>query len=328
MKKILIAIIVFLTILIIIQNIYYNNEKNNNISPNIVSQLGENQVEPKKVEESLYIVGMLKLYEDYSPKMDISTLQHKLYELVFENIPQIYNEIKDKTDEEIKNYYSLEKEKINLMNITNEEDFYIIAKQIKNILDDDVSLERSEFDESISYENNIINFKIILIYDNEKEMKINVKMSEITDMIQFSNATELDEIFRIYTGNVTKLETLKKIETFISSIKDLRLDSTLKTENERRQYFDLNKEKLESIGITSQDDYVKIAIQINAMRWREEDLQFKSYKVNTVNITNEEDYTSFEMIIYYNYDSSLDLKVSLSNQTSITPNIKISSYNI
>ena len=62
------------------------------------------------------------------------------------------------------------------------------------------------------------------------------------------------------------------------------------------------------------------------MRWREEDLKFQSYEIKTENVTNEDYYTSFEVIIKYNYESSLDLKVSISNQASIIPNLKFSSY--
>ena len=160
----------------------------------------------------------------------------------------------------------------------------------------------------------------------QKQIQVAYTISEVNDNIIISSAQSIDELFKSYTGQVTKQEVLNKINEFIANIEDLRLNSTLKTENEKRQYFDLNKSTLENIGITSQDDYISITNQINVMKWKESDLQYEKYEVNSESAVNEEDYVSFELVIYYNYNCSLDLKVSLSNQKSITPNIKISSY--
>lgn len=326
MKKTLIVMIILLIICIIVQNLYYHFRKNDDISPNIISETEDNQTEPQRVAESYYINGILQLYQDYSPKMDISTLQHKLYEFIFENIPQIYENVKDKDDNQIKEYYLSEKEKINLMDIYNEDEFYMISKQIKNIFYEDVLLEESRIDEVSLNENNIVKFHITLIYDNEKELNINVLMSKIIDSIEFSSATGLDKMFEKYTGKVSKVDVLKKIESFISNIKDYRMNSTLKTENERRQYFDLNKEELEKIGITSQDDYVNVAILINRMKWKGLALQYERYEILPEKVVTEGDYLSSELIIYYENDSILDLKISISNVENVMPDIKISSY--
>ena len=133
-------------------------------------------------------------------------------------------------------------------------------------------------------------------------------------------------MFEKYTGKVSKVDALKKIESFISNIKEYRINSTLKTENERRQYFDLNKEDLEKIGITSQDDYVNVAILINRMKWKGADLQYERYEILPEKVVSEGDYLSSELIIYYENDSILDLKISISNVENVMPDIKISSY--
>ena len=324
MKRFLIICIVLLVVLTLAQVIYYKlNPKETNISS---SNNLEEDIEEE--ENKLYIIGMSALYEnDYNPKISFTDLQRKFYDFIFVDIPEIYININNKSIEETKQYYEQNTEKIKNMGIYNEDDFVMIAHQINNVFDKNeiVNLYNYNVDTNTisKSQNGLITFKVNLIYDNEKQIQVLYTISEEIENVKISSATDLDEVFKQYTGKVTKQEVLNKIDTFISSIKDIRLNSTLKTENERRQYFDLNKEELENIGITSQDDYVGIAIQINAMRWRESDLQFERYEINSGSIKNEEDYISFELNIYYNYDSKLHLKVSISD---VVPNIKISSY--
>ena len=324
MKRFLIICIVLLVVLTLAQVIYYKlNPKETNISS---SNNLEEDIEEE--ENKLYIIGMSALYEnDYNPKISFTDLQRKFYDFIFVDIPEIYININNKSIEETKQYYEQNTEKIKNMGIYNEDDFVMIAHQINNVFDKNeiVNLYNYNVDTNTisKSQNGLITFKVNLIYDNEKQIQVLYTISEEIENVKISSATDLDEVFKQYTGKVTKQEVLNKIDTFISSIKDIRLNSTLKTENERRQYFDLNEEELENIGITSQDDYVGIAIQINAMRWRESDLQFERYEINSGSIKNEEDYISFELNIYYNYDSKLHLKVSISD---VAPNIKISSY--
>lgn len=324
MKRFLIICIVLLVVLTLAQVIYYKlNPKETNISS---SNNLEEDIEEE--ENKLYIIGMSALYEnDYNPKISFTDLQRKFYDFIFVDIPEIYININNKSIEETKQYYEQNTEKIKNMGIYNEDDFVMIAHQINNVFDKNeiVNLYNYNVDTNTisKSQNGLITFKVNLIYDNEKQIQVLYTISEEIENVKISSATDLDEVFKQYTGKVTKQEVLNKIDTFISSIKDIRLNSTLKTENERRQYFDLNEEELENIGITSQDDYVGIAIQINAMRWRESDLQFERYEINSGSIKNEEDYISFELNIYYNYDSKLHLKVSISD---VVPNIKISSY--
>ena len=324
MKRFLIICIVLLVVLTLAQVIYYKlNPKETNISS---SNNFEEDIEEEK--NKLYIIGMSALYENnYNPKISFTDLQRKFYDFIFVDIPEIYININDKSIEETKQYYEQNIEKIKNMSIYNEDDFVMIAHQINNVFDKNeiVNLYNYNVDTNTisKSQNGLITFKVNLIYDNEKQIQVLYTISEEIENVKISSATGLDEVFNQYTGKVTKQEVLNKIDTFISSIKDIRSNSTLTTENERRQYFDLNKEELENIGITSQDDYVGIAIQINAMRWRESDLQFERYEINSESIKNEEDCISFELNIYYNYDSKLHLKVSISD---VAPTIKISSY--
>ena len=323
MRKALIIIIILLIVLIFGQIIYYNFNKTENISS--LNEFREEEISDE--DNRLYVKGMSVLYEDYNPKISFEDLENKFYIFINETVPNIYDEVKKKSIEEIEKYYEQNKEQLKEMYIYSKEDFVMIAHQINSAAEENniIGLYNYSVDtESISkLENGLIFFKVNFEYDNERQIQISYKISEENDSIKIESATGLDEMLKRYTGKVSKLDVLKKIDTFISSIKEYRINSTLKTENERRQYFDLNKENLEKIGITSQDDYVNVAIQVNRMRWRESDLQFEKYEILSDKIVNEGDYLSSELIIYYNYDSSLDLKISISNVENA---IKISSY--
>lgn len=327
MRKTLIIIIILLIILIFGQIIYYNFNKTNNVSS--LNEFDEETEDTDLAKNMLYIKGMSRLYDNYNPKISFEGLENKFYILVNEVIPKIYDEVKNKTIEEIEQYYDQNIEQINKMNITNKEEFVMIAYQINNIVDENDSTKLYEYNvdtDSISKsEDGLISFKVNLEYDNEKKIQILYTISEVNDSIKISSQNGLDEMFKTYTGEVSKLDVLKKIDSFISNIKEYRINSTLKTENERRQYFDLNKEELEKIGITSQDDYVNVAILINRMKWKGSDLQYESYEIVPEKVVSEGDYLSSELIIYYEKDSILDLKISISN-VNIMPNIKISSF--
>ncbi len=326
MKKFLIICIVLLVILTIVQVIYYKvNTKRTDISS--TSPLNEFDEGLEEEKTKLYILGMTELYNNYNPKISFRDLQSEFYNFIIIDIPNIYQNIKGKKIEEIEQYYDQNIEQIKKMNIFSKEDFVMIAYQINNTADKNKVAKLYEYNvetDTISKsEDGSISFKVNLGYDNEKNIQILYTISEVNDSIKISSQNGLDEMFKRYNGKVSKIDVLKKIDSFISSIKEYRINSTLKTENERRQYFDLNKEDLEKIGITSQDDYVNVAIQVNRMKWNESDLQYEKYEILSDKIVNEGDYLSSELIIYYNYDSILDLKISISNVENV---IKISSY--
>ena len=323
MKKTLIVIIVLLIILIFGQNIYYNI-RGNNISSNI---LQENSTDIAGIENSLYIVGVLKIYQDYEPKMSIEKIQSIFYELVYENMPKINEDTKKLSNEKIREYYKKNKEKIDKMNITNEEDFFMICKQMQNVIGENVALVETRINtETIKERNNRINFDIILTYDNELEIIIGASLSKSSENIEFYSSSGLDKVFNMYTGNVSKQEILEKIDLFISNVNNLRYNSSLKTENEKTQYYDLNKDMLRNLGITSAEEFIKITSYINVMDWRYSDLLFENYKVFDETFRKEEYYYTFETVLYYNHGSSLELKIGISKTDNIEPRINISIY--
>lgn len=327
MRKFLIIIIVLLIILIIGQAVYYKINQANDISSlNFYNE----QMEETEVDK-LYILGMSVLYNDdnYKPKISFENLENKFYTFISINVPKITENIEEKTIEQIKQYYNENVEEINSMYIYNEDDFVMIAKQLQNIFntsDNDIYDYYIDTDNIKKTEDGLISFLVNFVYENDEKLQVVYTISENNENIKISSGLGLNEQFETYTGDVTKQEVLEKIDLFISNIENIRLNTTLKTENARRQYYDLNKEELEKIGITTQDDFIQLVLHINSMSWNYTDLKFENYELNLQDAIQEEYYYSFEVIIHYNHESKLNLKISIRNQSNIEPNIKISSY--
>ena len=223
MKKFLIIIIMLLIILIFGQLIYYNFNKTNNINMSSLNNYSEDTVD----KNILYIMGIYDLYKDYNPKISLENLENKFYTFVYNTIPNIYRNVEGKSIEEIKQYYEQNIDSIKSMNIYNEDDFIMIAHQINNVFDEENIIDLYNYyidTNTISKTGSLITFKINLIYDNEEQIQIAYTISEENENVEISSSTGLDDIFKTYTGTVSKKEILNKIDSFIDKIEDIRLN--------------------------------------------------------------------------------------------------------
>lgn len=326
MKKTLIVIIVLLIILAIGQSIYYNIRKSD-VSPDILPEnIVEGEVTGKK--ESIYINGMLNLYNEYEPKISSENLQKEFYNLLYRTFPEIAESAINLSENKIKDYYNKNKDKINEMHILSEEEFYMIVTQLKDISEEELLLTEYRIDkESIKkLDDDKISFDITFTYDNGIEVIIGCKISESNDQIEFYSHSELDKVFEQYEGNVTRQELIEQINYFIKNVRNIRDASSLKSENQKRQYFDTKSEDLKKYGIITQDDFINIAREINLLNWRHSDLAFQYYSVNSDTYTGDVYYNYFEMVLNYNYYGKINLKVGLSRNNNVDPSIKISIF--
>ena len=60
------------------------------------------------------------------------------------------------------------------------------------------------------------------------------------------------------------------------------------------------------------------------MYWIKGDLKFESYEINYEDIEKTDNYDNFKMTLYYNYDSKIDLIISIKNNQDVIPEVKIS----
>ena len=324
MKRLLVTIILLLVILAIGQAIYYKyNVKNEQI--NISQEI--NSIQNEQIEKSLYMHGIDNLYENFYPNISREDLQKKMYNFVCINLPQIYMDTLNMTAEEIKNYYN-EKNINQSVGVYSEEDFIIIVKQLQNIYytRENIILSETKIDtESISRNpNGLIDFNVTLDFDNERSLEIKVIISEQEDTFIILSNSNLDKIFKKYAGDVKKEEILEKIDNLVANVDRIRQNTTLKTDNEKSQYFDLNEDDMKNVGISTAEDFIKVANQVNSMKWINGKLRFQNYEIDYNSLIQDENYSSFKIILYYNYESKIEIIVSIRNNRNIEPKIKIS----
>ena len=220
------------------------------------------------------------------------------------------------------------------MHIYSEESFILICKKIKQIYSGNsiVDLVKYSVDtDTIKMSNNgTISFLINLEYDNQTNLELLIMIQEQSDYMGIAIISDLEKIFSKYKGKVTNIDLLDFLDRVVDNVNDLRLNSTLKTENEKRQYYDLNQEKLKEIGIYSAEDYISVVKQINWMDWNYRDLEYLNYEINEESFTEEGEYFNFEIILNYNHDSTTKLKISLKNNSANiqSPDIRIAGSEI
>ncbi len=318
MKKFLIIIIVLLVILALGQSIYYKLNETKNTSPYIDS------IE-ETAQQSLYIIGMSDIYDKCNPKIQFEDLQKRFYSFINVNLPEIFKNIYNKNIQEIKQYYEENIDKINAMYIYQEEDFVSIAKQLQNIYNNQneiVNIENYEIDTNsiMVVQNNLIGFDTIFYYDNNTTLKVKFILSESTENMMIASASDLDKVFEYYTGDVKKSDFLSKLESLISNVTTIRENSTLRTENEKIQYYDLNKDELNNIGIYSAEYYITITNQVNAMKWRYQDISYINFEVENDIVADENNF-NFKVKLFYSYDSEIELIVKLKMNNKNEPDI-------
>ena len=145
MKKLLIAIIIVLIVVLIGQLAYYNfygkkektnNQINNGININneniINNQNTLNVINTEKQENQNIIIPekIETVEENYSGPIDLYDLEKELYNFINVNTKTIYQMTVRKRENKILQLYDLNTEQINAMHIYSADDFLQITKQI------------------------------------------------------------------------------------------------------------------------------------------------------------------------------------------------------
>ena len=150
MKKIVIAIIIILSLLLVFQLAYYNftsnvnNETNANSIGNLAISTSEdnnvlinmNNTNEEIVEQQENVIvpnGITSLASEYEGELKLITIEKELYNFVYNSAPQIKNQTNWKSINYILQYYDLHTNDINKMGIYSQEDYRKIANQINKL---------------------------------------------------------------------------------------------------------------------------------------------------------------------------------------------------
>ena len=185
MKKILIGLIIILLILLIVQLVYFNIEKEKNENLIELSQNNQtfeknetNVYEEKNTDENLIeINGLEEIMNQYSGNESANQIEKEIYTFANTNLTKIYDMTNRKSNNKILQMYDLETETINEMHIYSGEDFLAIVAQIfmvgnvKTVKCTSCSIEENSYNAN---DNGYTSFNVILKFDSSNTIKLKV----------------------------------------------------------------------------------------------------------------------------------------------------------
>lgn len=330
-KRIMYIILVILIILFVAEIILLNKAKSkpNNIEEKKGSNTIENTDLNKTVEDnnntSLYITNEYMAFANYKGTIQIKDFEKSIYKFVIEDVPKILNETKDLDNEKISKYYDDNVEKIrNDYNINKKIDYYFIAKNVKEIFFEEnqkVNELKVDKDSIKNSENNII-FDLDVLYTGNYTLKLQITLIGTSGM-QIGSGTEIKKkLEELEYSNIDYVKMDTDIANMVNYLPKIYLDLNLKGRSYQKQYYDLHKNKMNSVGIYSQDDLVNINAQISQILKINEQ-KFVGYDIDeTTTEKVDENYDSINLIITYNTSDNLNLKIYLSKNSSVVPRYK------
>lgn len=340
-KKTYICVVVILILTIFIQIIFFQHKSKNNKNVNNVINYNPNNIAAGEVQSlKAYPINTDKVFEVYKGSITINDFEEMVHQIVFENIPLINKNYSSMTLDEIDNYYKQNTVSINKLYIYSSDDLYLITQQIKNIYNDITQIvDYIKIDEnSIRDENGYCSFNIDICFYNSQVIKLKINLLDskgnhneennlITEegerSIIVEDNSEIQQLYKIANEGFSKANAIEIIQNIIDNAKKIKTDTYAYSINQEKQYYDLNTEKLNTLGIYSKEDFESFITSVDNISWDSRD-KITGYALDISNPVKNEDYTSVTLYINYGNIERIKLNMSVSNKINIIPQIKIS----
>ncbi len=326
MKKFLIAIIIILTIAMVSQSVYYNitAEKDNSTASLISSEIENTTLK----EDEFTIVGLSSSYEKYyKGEVKLENITSAVQDFLNINIPKISELTTGKDESEIEKLFNKNQKKFNEMNIFSFSSLYRISQNLNNIsytkdfVLSNISATIGEYTENEGYGK----FELTAVYENGSYLYINlfVNISSNEPKIKLDSDNEYIRLYKQYEGDIGEAELENAVNNFINEIPNINKVISSKSQNYIKQYYDINKEKMQNLYIQTADDFYNITLKIIKITWS------KSPKLISNSIRSfkkENEYSSFVINLRYSTNEYITFKVFIANSSNTVPNFKIESY--
>lgn len=345
-KKTYICIVVILILTIFIQIIFFHyrtkKNENKNTMNNNQNYITEDNVKSLKV----YPINEDKIFEVYKGSITKDDFEGAAYQILFGIIPWIYKKYSNMTLNEINDYYNQNTIEVNRLYIYSSDDLYLITQQIKNISKDITPMvDYTKIDEnSIKNENGYCNFNLDIYFVNSQIVKLKIKLKNSQNS-QESNSkgneqsntstaeeekslivednSEIQQLYKITNEGFSRSNAIQIIQNIIDNAEKIKNDTYAYSINQEKQYYDLNKEKLNTLGIYSKEDFESFITSVGNISWDSKD-RITGYEIDLSNVVKNEDYTSATLYINYGNIERIKLTISVANKINIVPQIKIS----
>ena len=296
-------VVLILTVLLIIQIIAYaitnavmkkDSGENNIVEENVVKTDEETRNYLQKAdlsyadkkEEIINPADLSHKYDDFKTIVTKEELQKLLYKLVNEGFPTIYNATKDKSNEEVSNFYKTDYAKINSCGIMDEENYFYTSKELINQIYKGRSKFKSlnmDYESITTNQNGYMTINFVVKYDDGATIHMTAFLAEregVSPSIKFRSNSDLKKLFETYKGEATANDFTDIVKEFATYIPKIKNATSLESNNYRKKYYDDNKETLKKLGIATVNDFMNLAKAIN----------------NETLVTND----------FYNYEIKLD----------------------
>ena len=127
-----------------------------------------------------------------------------------------------------------------------------------------------------------------------------------------------------YKGNLKIITVEKELYDFVyNNVQKIKNQTNWKSVNYILQYYDLHKSSINQMGIYSQEDYRKIANQINKLNTND---TYERSSIDTNSFEQTQDgYLKFTVSLIYKSKKEIVLDMYLANDEGTVPNVKYTS---
>ena len=284
---------------------------------------GNASVYPRKLNEFM---------EKYDGEFESIDIGRRLFKFINSDLNVLYNEYKDKDDDAIKVAYGQNENDINSIKVVDQENALALFKQVKRIKDvkNDIKFKQSGFDIETMETNNLY-AKCVLNIDYESNSRVSVVLRvpyNKNEEIEFENYSELEKIYKTYSGPITKDELEKVVDLYRDqAIKQFCEKFKRKSVNDVKSFYRNNTEFMNTFQVYSADDLFYISDQCLNYKF-ESSTKITYYTVEQAEGKN--DLYSVYDIKYRNTDSDVTgtFKLYLAKKSNIDPVFKVSAETI
>lgn len=320
-EKKYVKIILVLLVILIVQLIYFSiRQKKQN------SNQTDNSIPIENLVDKITIENIDVVLSDYSGQVTKDKLRESICLLAIKTIPEIGDETRDKSIAEIEKFYDEKKAMISSREIASKEDYVSIAEEINNYAPKgNLIYRRAKLQVVKDEEDDSDYYKLYLDieYDRNIILKLKCYLSNNNNTIEFLSNSQVEQLFKVYKGSVTKSELYNTINEFKNSVQWIRENTKMVSINNQLKFYSENKDRFKKMGINTSEDFIKISTAMsNNVEWTN-NTELNHYLISIESLQDNGNNSSIQIEYIYNYIEQLRLKMELSNDDVQVDKIRV-----